>query len=164
MRKLFNRLFGGKKAQMAASIKWEDRILIIGNSTTKSGFNICSSPYYALPIDASNEKIGELLKKALTENNYNVPDPDWKDRSLNHQRYKAANVKSEKAYMKNARSVSVYQYDGIIHLTPSRNGGTKGENKGFHDITSETIQINNNCDNEELGSIVKKLWDMCVFD
>ena len=148
--------------QNASAIKWPDRILVLSSTKTESGFRILSAPFIPLPIDASIEEIGYSINTALVSNKFNIRDPDWKDKTLKIERFNAARVKSEKAYMTDARLVHIFKDAEKITITPTINGGTKGAKKGFEEIIDQKAEIDLNSSEKDIGMKVKEMWSKCI--
>jgi hypothetical protein len=85
------------------------------------------------PDSVSSNELGEAITRALNVSREGVPHPlDWKSLAL--PRLAAAGVKSEATFQKKAELVTIY-FDGTaLTITPHRNGGGTGDEKGFHPI------------------------------
>jgi hypothetical protein len=149
--------------RIATAILFENRILIESNSYTKSGFNISSEPYFILSLDSENNEIGKTIRLALEQNKYNVNDPDFKNTNRNNKRFKTTNVKSEKQFMKRSKCILIESKGDIISFIPTRNGGIKGDTKGFHHLKDYKTDINALSTDDILGLTARKTWEKCTF-
>jgi hypothetical protein len=144
----------------AAIYQLKDRILVHPWQQTDMGLGIASEPYLALPIEAAAAKLGTSVLDALGGSGRTVPQPTvWK--GLAAARLKAAGVKSERAFHDGARYVRVERTDGGFLIEPSRNGGTKGDAKGFEPLPDRAIALDAGASTDDLGKAVRKGLDSC---
>jgi len=87
----------------------------------------------------SQADFADALSRALSQSERVIPHPsqhEWK--GFFQPFLSAAGVRSLKAFMATARSVSVEKLDGAFIVTPCRNLGTKG---GFEPISSQAVSV-----------------------
>jgi hypothetical protein len=145
----------------AAVYQLRDRVLIHPWQRTTTGLGIASEPYISLPLDANFTALGNCVLTALTHSGQSVPHPSsWK--GLEAPRLKAAGVKSEKAFQSGARSLTVDRVDQALRIEPSRNGGTKGESKGFEPLPKLSTSLPLTSTAEKLGSAIRAALEMCA--
>ena len=90
-------------------------------------------PYASLPFDVDVETLGSAALNALGSSGRTVPHPaSWN--GLGAARLAAAGVRSEKAFHLGARGIGVERLANLLRLEPTRNGGTKGDAKGFEPL------------------------------
>jgi hypothetical protein len=137
-----------------------DRILVHPWQQTDMGLGIASEPYVAIPLDADTEQLGRSILAALGESGRTVPHPRvWKGRDA--PRLKAAGVKSERAFQDGTRYVRVERTHGGFMIEPSRNGGTKGDAKGFEPLPAHAIALDSGASTDDLGKAVRMGLDSC---
>jgi hypothetical protein len=44
---------------------------------------------------------------------------------------------------------------------PTRNGGTVGESKGYHELINKEIKIENTISDTQLGELIRNSWNNC---
>lgn len=87
----------------------------------------------------SSEAVAHAISEALTKSARVIPDPDrdqWK--GFFEPFHVAAGVRSHKAFMKDARRISIRATDDQLKLTPQRNLGSKG---GFEPIPEASVVL-----------------------
>ncbi|QAY78981.1 hypothetical protein [Sphingosinicella sp. BN140058] len=85
------------------------------------------------------DSIAEALSGALTRSGRVVPHPaqsEWK--GVFQPFLKAASVRSYKAFMKDARTISIRATENALELTPYRNLGSK---EGFQPMPEEVVLL-----------------------
>jgi hypothetical protein len=149
----------------ASAYKRAGLILIYASAKTVPGFLIDTPPWITLSDEVRNAELGEAVRTALAayREGVSVPDylsADWK--ALRRARYRAAGVNSERAYMTGSTYVSLCAENGSLRLTPSRNGGTRGDGKGFHFLPEFELQTQANPDSDAIGRAVREALDRCT--
>ena len=89
------------------------------------------------------------------------------DRAGNRQglgkpRLKAAGVKSEKAFQTGARSSSVERVGQAVRLEPSRNGGAKGDAKGFEPLPELSESLPPSATAATIGHAIRTCLERCA--
>ena len=142
----------------AAVYQLKDRILVHPWQQTDTGLGIASEPYVAIPLEADTGKLGASILDVLGESGRTVPHPTvWKGQAA--PRLKAAGVKSERAFQDGARYVRVERTHRGFLIEPSRNGGTKGDAKGFEPLPDRVIALNAGASADDLGKAVRMALD-----
>ena len=142
----------------AAVYQLKDRILVHPWQQTDMGLGIASEPYVAIPLEADVVKLGASILHVLGESGRTVPHPTvWKGQAA--PRLKAAGVKSERAFQDGARYVRVERTHRGFLIEPSRNGGTKGDAKGFEPLPDRAIALDAGASADDLGKAVRKALD-----
>jgi hypothetical protein len=133
----------------------KDRLFIHPWQMTDMGLGIAGEPYVALPLDADSASLGNAALKALDQSGRTVPHPsDWKAQAA--PRLKAAGAKSEKAFQTHACYVSIELEGSRLLVEPWRNGGTKGDKKGFVPLPELSMAVEANISAVDLGNIIRK--------
>jgi hypothetical protein len=145
----------------AAVYQLKDRILVHPWQQTPAGLGIASGPYVSLPLDADAAALGSAVLAALSRSGQTVPHPsDWK--GLSAPRLEAAGVRSEKAFQSGARSVDVERDDRAFRIEPSRNGGSKGDAKGFVPMPELAMSLPLESGAEVLGQATRASLKRCI--
>jgi hypothetical protein len=119
------------------------------------GLGIGSEPYVALPLGVDAANLGKSVLEVLGQSGRTIPHPTvWKGQGA--ERLRAAGVESERAFQASSRYVSVERNDDGFLIEPSRNGGTKGDAKGFEPLPSHAIALDSDGSAEELGNAIRK--------
>jgi len=114
----------------------------------------------ATPLEVDNEQLGKSILDELGESGRTVPHPTvWKGQDAS--RLTAAGVRSERAFQDGARYVRVERTQGGFLIEPSRNGGTKGDAKGFEPLTDRAIALDAGASTDDLGKAIRKGLDSC---
>ncbi|MFL5327842.1 MAG: contact-dependent growth inhibition system immunity protein [Gemmataceae bacterium] len=144
-----------------ASVYARDRDYIIQPSSwTTTGLRIGTDPIEVLPGDADSTKLGAALRKALTAAQEGVTNPtDWKAHL--EPFLQSAEIRSWNVLQKSAKMCDVEAMDGELRITPSRNGGTSGPDKGYHPIADQAVVLPQDCSAEELGAVVLRALSLC---
>jgi hypothetical protein len=147
--------------QSAAIYQLKDRMLIHPWQRTTMGLGIASEPYVSLPLDADANALGDAVLNALSLSGRTVPHPTaWK--GLGAARLKAAGVKSEKAFQLGARSLTAEREAQGFRIEPSRNGGTKGDAKGFAPLPELGMSLPPTSNAEALGAAIRACLERCA--
>ncbi len=152
---------GRQKPRMksAAVHQLKDRILVHPWQQTDMGVGIASEPYVAIPLEVDTEQLGKSILDALGDSGRTVPHPTgWKGQDAS-SRLKAAGVKSERAFQDGARYVRVERTQAGFLIEPSRNGGTKGDAKGFEPLPDHAIAVDPGASAADLGEAIRKGLD-----
>jgi hypothetical protein len=138
----------------AAVYQLKDRILVHPWQHTDMGLGIASEPYLALPLEVDAATLGKSVLHALSESGRTIPHPTvWKGQGA--ARLKVAGAQSERVFHSGARYVSVERRrDGFL-IEPSRNGGTKGDVKGFEPLPGHAIALGSESSVDDLGNAIR---------
>ena len=151
--------------RLAGAYRRANLILIHASARTLPGFLVNSPPWIGLPADARNTEIGEAVRTALAGYRDGDPVPDYRSadwKALRQARHRAAGVTSERAYMTDSAYLSLCEENGILRITPCRNGGSRGEHKGFQFLPNLELRTQPNPDSEAVGRAVREGWSRCT--
>ena len=73
---------------------------------------------------------------------------------------KAAGVRTYNTFIKGTFLCSVERSDKIYFI-PYRNGGYKGDDRGFHETGDEQISVSTNSSNEKIGLSALETLEKC---
>jgi hypothetical protein len=145
-----------------ASVYARDRDFIVQPlSWTTTGLRIGTPPVEVLPETASAADLGAAIQKAMSAAKEGVAHPtDWNA----HLRplLELAKIRSWNVLQKSAKMCQVETLGHEIRVTPSRNGGTSGSDKGYHPIADRAIVLTVHCSDDELGTSVLRAVTLCT--
>lgn len=107
-------------------------------------------PVIRLTASAATGEIGHALRAVLSEYREGVGDPtDWKADSAAFLRQ--TGFKSWKSLEGPARRCWIAESDEQIVFTPLRNGGTRGDQKGFQPFGAAVVTVPSESSDETVG-------------
>ena len=140
-------------SRVAHVYQLKDRLLIHPLLETTAGVLIAAEPYATLSLETEAHGLGHAVLAALAHSGRTVPHPtDWK--AMAAPRLKAAGVRSEKAFQTGTRNVFVERDDRGFQVESTRNGGAKGEDKGFAPLP-DSIALPLAATPEQLGAAIR---------
>jgi hypothetical protein len=144
-----------------ASVYARDRDYIVQPSSwTTTGLRIGTEPIDVLPHDVASSDLGAALQKALSAAKEGVAHPtDWKAQL--EPLLQCAKIRSWNALQKSAKMCQVEALDRELRITPSRNGGASGPDKGYHPIAEYASVLPLYCSEEDLGNAVLNALALC---
>jgi len=150
--------------KLVSLVFWPDRILVNQLLKTQAGFWIDVEPYVLIDSKASANEIGETILRFLDKRSYIIPTPKFnpKKNKIN-QRLIDAKCKTEKEFMNEAMHVQVSLEENILSFTPTKNGGYKGNGRGFSELVELSSNLNFTIDSVEIGNAVLQIKEKCVF-
>lgn len=144
----------------ASATLYPDKILIGTIDIVKEGFGISSANISILPIDTDNQTLGSTIRYHLNSTKMGLTLPN--DYKKFYQNFlDKAGFKNGKEHHKNALYLTITQKQNQLTISPSRNGGFTGKNRGFLPIKDSTIFATTEMDNSTLASKVIEGWSKC---
>ena len=148
-----------RPASAGALLKGEE-ILVHPKAFTVDGIGISIPPVYRLAKATARRDVGAAVRDVLFTSPSIVPPRFWKERKeLERQFLKAAGTRSWRSLEANARSCWIVMQGGSIVLTPLRNGGTRGDAKGFQPFGASDIVLPASSSDEDLGTALIEALD-----
>lgn len=142
-----------------SAYKLKDRYFVYPKKRTSEGVWLASEDFVSLPLHASVEDLGNAVLGALAQSHGVLPHPEaWA--GLSKPRLSAAGVRSEKAFMQGARLVEVTLMNEMI-LTPTRNGGASGEQRGFAQRPDSDLNLPADSSPTEVGQALLAAFGHC---
>ncbi len=137
--------------------------MIHGEVKTKPGFWVNCAPWIVIPITATEARIGQAVIDALAQSKCGVPVPEPSElKKLKAARLKAAGIQSERRFMNGALLVSIHRLNETIKFCPTKNGGTRGDQKGFEELPDNEIEIQADSDIAQIGKTLVEVWRLCT--
>ncbi len=145
----------------ARAHKIKEQIFIQGYARTTVGLNQLDGLIF-VSVDTNFEDVGRHILSALDGEWKVIPHPtqeQWKVMDKDDPMLKAAKIKTWNAMMKASKAVSLEMNEDSVVMTPSRFGGTSGDNKGYHDLDDKAITCD--LDPETLGRSLIQAFTLC---
>jgi hypothetical protein len=120
---------------MVSIYEFPDRLIVMADRQTNAGYWQAGEPVLRLDISASPEAIGAAVQRVVTEADGRIPATHWKEYSVVRKRLAlAAGFRAIGVFDRLARLCTVRESDGgTFSVVPTRHGGTRGDDKGFHE-------------------------------
>jgi hypothetical protein len=147
-------------SQCASVYKLSTHVVVSPVSKTTAGVRLAVEPYQVLSNPVSPVELGLAIRRALAESREQIQHPtDWK--ALASPRLAAAGVKTEAAFQKKSQLVSA-EFDGaVLTITPQRNGGAVGAEKGFHALVEHVARVSE-ASPEAIGNASLLAFEFCT--
>lgn len=130
-----------------------DAVIVHPTAFTIDGIGISVTPVYRFTKDAASAEIGGAARNVLSFPPSIVPPRYWKEQAaLGKEFLKAAGVSSWRKLQLDAVSCWMAANDGLVVFTPLRNGGTRGDKKGFQPFGASDIVVAASATDEALGA------------
>jgi hypothetical protein len=75
---------------------------------------------------------------------------------------RAAKIRSWNALQKSAKMCEIDAQDHELRITPTKNCGTSGPDKGYSPIAEQAVVLSTICSDEELGTAVLRTLTLCT--
>jgi hypothetical protein len=138
----------------------QNDFVIRPESRTISGVWIGWEPVQVLTCETDMTSLAQAIQSALATSREGVAHPvDWK--AVSQPLFKAAKIKSWNALQNSAKMVGIEMSDAELRIVPSRNGGTSGDDKGYHSLPEKAIVLTAGCSEEQLGSALSQALEFC---
>jgi len=146
--------------RLAAIYARQNDFVIQPESRTTFGVWIGWEPVQVLGRETEMTTVGQAIRDALVASRDGVVHPtDWK--AVLQPLFKGAKIKSWNAMQKSAKMVGIEMSDAELRIVPSRNGGTAGDDKGYHSLSEKAIVLAGDCSAEQLGSALSQALELC---
>jgi hypothetical protein len=142
----------------AAVYEFPDRLIVIADHLTEAGFWRAGLPVVRLLISAADDVVGQAVQRALTEAPARIPATPWKEYApVRLALASAAGFRSWGPFDRRARLCSVRVSEtGLVEIIPTRHGGTRGADKGFHERAELALSVGHAPTMAELGAGVRQ--------
>lgn len=125
---------------------------------TDAGSWLAGLPAIQVSVDATATELSNMIREVLLASGTTVPAPKRNDypRRLKPV-LQAVGAKTWSEIERNSRLCHVSQEKpGEIHIVPTRNGGGRGPDRGFHDLNSLAFTIPADAFDEVLSAGVRR--------
>lgn len=160
---ILKKLFSNTKdvRQSISVIKYPDRIFFETYDKIINAYSTRSKEITILSSNSSDIEIGKAILKHLSLSK-TIKKLSDETRKENYEIYKKiTGLKSMKAQMKDSLCVNIYRQNNEIEFSPTVNGGTTGDRKGYHFSDEGKIAIENNEDFELIGKSLRLALEKC---
>ena len=139
-----------------AVVYYRDPVLLVyPNLQTNDGFYLATSPY--VKVERKPQAVGNALRDALAVDRRVATPKRDEYTSLSQERYSAAGVKNEAAFIRKAILLDVIQDADGFRLIPNRNGGATGASKGFSPAPEEALRLPYEIGFDQIGVEILKI-------
>lgn len=117
----------------------DDRLLVAVDDQTEAGFWVATPRITVLPANTPADALGAAVHAALAMSRAGVPTPSFRDGAppLDEPLWRAAGVRSRRAFMTGARLCTVYRHGADVTIHATVNGGTSGDARGWRPADDE---------------------------
>jgi len=149
-------MFGSRHSEQGAAIyRLGDSTFVHSMNKAASGVWLAGDFAVLLPPGALPEDVGAAVHRALIASRHNVPHPtNWS--SVGKQVLVVARKKTWRALEKGAVLTHVMRDSTGIRVTPTRNGGSAGDDRGFHQMTGREHTLDARASHRELATVVAR--------
>jgi hypothetical protein len=146
--------------RLAAMYSRQKDFVIQTECRTTAGVWIGSEPVQVLANESDIATVAQAVRIALAASRDGVAHPtDWK--AVLQPHLNGAKIKSWSAFQKSAKMVGIEMSGAELRIVPSRNGGTSGDDKGYHPLPEAAIVLATGCSDAELGSALRQALELC---
>ena len=146
---------------MISVYEFRDRLIVMPDRLTDAGYWQAGEPIIRLDISATDENIGAAVQRVMSEGAGIVPSTHWKEYSVVRKRLAtAAGFRAMGVFDRLARLCTVRESDGgTFTIVPTRHGGTRGDDKGFHERLDLEFAVDF-AEQRAIGSAVRRGLDL----
>lgn len=146
---------------LASATLYPDKILVATIDSVKEGFGISSMNISILTVDTDNETLGSAIRQHLNATRIGLAIP--KDYKKHYQDFlHKAGFRTGKEHHRNALHLTISQRQNQIIISPTKNGGYTGKDRGFLGIKESEIIMPADIDNPALAKKIKEGWSKCA--
>jgi len=146
--------------RLAAVFAREADLLVEPRCQATTGIWLSAGPVGRLPLPAAPADLGAAVRAALDQSRRGVPHPaDW--RAFVPPVLEAAGVRSWAALQKTAALCQIEAGPGGMRMLPFRNGGIRGEDRGYHPLEELAADLPAAASDEQVGAAVRAALTRC---
>jgi hypothetical protein len=134
--------------------------LVEANSKVETGFWVSTNPVIRLSRSASVTDLGTAVRLALAESRRGGSYPSLGG-AFPSSLLEVAGVRSWNDLQRSAALCLVKGDSSIIRVVPHRNGGTTGDDKGYHSLSESSVDVAADASDDELGAAVRAAMSAC---
>jgi len=149
--------------EAAVCYRYDDSLLLCASCATEAGFAFDSEPYRVLSADSPDAELGAALLEVLAGSKRMLPTPDREQVQAARTRLlRAAGLSSERKLQQKAICCTISREVQELRFTPSHNGGTRGDQKGFHHIGAASVAIAANAPPARAAEALREALRRCT--
>ena len=131
-----------------------DDFVIETKCQAEAGFWVSADPVTLLAKSAADAQLGAAVRSALSASCRGIPNPtDWSN--FPSSLLRVAKVRSWNALQRSAALCQVEADDAEVHVLPTINGGTRGDNRGYHSLQELAVIVPFDSSDDQLGAAVR---------
>ena len=148
--------------RFASVYRRDEHYFVHANAKTVDGFWVASEPAALFAIDSTPQALGEAVLNALASGRLDVATPASGDyRAMQAPLLAVAKVASWTALQRSASFCGVWQRGVEVLVEPTLNGGTRGDNRGYHPLPEHAVRVEAHCSAADLGVAVRTAFERC---
>lgn len=149
-----------KISKSVTVIQYPDEIIIHANNRTTHGVWIAKGPAKIVKSKFDAGLLFDQIMQTLSESKVNVDHPvDFSKWLVTF--YEGIGKRGIKDYMKSAKLIDIDSNEDSFSITPTKNGGRSGKEKGFSPQVEFQIKLNSQCSQIEFIEAVYLSLDRC---
>lgn len=134
-----------------------DAYYIVPNDQTVDGLWVNGTQVKRVPIDTPAIELGRMVLSALGEGDHaRARISDWK--GLLKPLLGAACAASWSAFSRKSELIVIKREEEGLVVTPTRHGGTSGNDKGFHELGEHAVHMKADSDPRKVGALLLGVW------
>jgi hypothetical protein len=139
--------------RVAAVFLREADYLVEPNSRTDTGLWLSADPVTRLPRPVTAAELGSAVRRALATSRQGLPHPaNW--RRFPSSLLRVARLQSWAALQRTADRCEVQVSEAGVLAVPCANGGTRGDERGYHSLEEQAVVVPVDGSDEDLGAAV----------
>lgn len=159
IKEILNKLFR-ENISLVNVTQYPNEYLIETFNSSDTGIWVRSNFISKQPLEFNITEFENLINSHLNASKkVNYKKYDLKSVNENYKRVTKKNTL--KKQMEDAKQVSIYRKNNLIEITPTLNGGTSGDFKGFRPIENKKLVLDKELDKNKIVLSVIKLFDEC---
>jgi hypothetical protein len=145
-----------QESRRATAYRIDETIILTPQGSWKGAW-FTIGPAISIPQVAEPQNIGKAIRQCLTHSTALNDMPNLKEtcKSL----FDTANVRSWPALQKKSSACSILSDSTSVEIAPYRNGGMRGDDKGFHRLDHKRIRLALDCSDAQLGGSLMQAFD-----
>ena len=160
---LLARLRQPKRREEAACYSYDDSLFLCAICEVRDGPGVQWEPFRRLSSDEADDALGHALAQILERSGRVLDIKNPSDlRDARSKQLRAAGFSSERNLQRRAVFCHVERLVDSVRVTPTHNGGNRGDEKGFHDLEEAAISIPCPATSSELGAALRAALRKCT--
>jgi hypothetical protein len=147
--------------QHATAYLKNGKVIIHAQARSTAGVYLAAMPVRRLPLEAGGDALGRALRDALDAYQAEVPHPTtWRD--FGADVLKASGVRSWRALQVGTACCTISRNSAHIMISPSHNGGTSGDGRGFQPAPSADVALEASATPDRVGAALLEAFSRCT--
>ncbi len=152
-----------KRREQAACYRYEESLFLCAINEVRNGPGVEWEPSLLLSATASDDVVGAALSQVLDGSGrvLDLRNPD-ELRAARREQLRAAGLSSERKLQQSAISCRIERLPDRVRFTPTHNGGTRGDTKGFQHLEGAASTVTLPASEAELGEALRVALRNCT--